>query len=520
MVYPKHILKTTEPVSIADLKVMSSEKFQRLVLKAFNRLGYSVWLNEKKGADKGITRSILLKDGERYLIYSGNAKDLVDMSLIRNFSRDLEKENIESGSFITTDLITLEGRTYFQERELNFIDADKLLLFFKVIFGETGIKEEVNRVFERRKSLRIDQRMLWEDKVVQRASTLYGADLRVKGIGNIAREGISFTVADKISNSSLLKLELSLPAETDIIKTMVKVIWQNQEANSLDHKLGCMFFLIGDKDKERIFNFIESRSFLESFQSASKIPENRNDFGLTPKILLKSLVERKIFGEKKDNPIRRIREVDIKKAEAAVKSFFKKMFSEKCKILEVNKTSEGWEALAMKIDSWFEKQGYRDVYEKTAYVVRLDNKFKVLSYSKRGEDSASKTANSLDADKVREIVKGVMEEVSDNTARSAEKIAQEVTKAISIPEGTRDILKKALLEAVSEVEQRKTSLFQKKEEEEIKIKEDYISPLKKIKVERSFKRIGKVKQSKKKIKNQIKSLQGIKKKKVKTKKEK
>jgi len=486
-------------ISLTDLRAKDLDGFQQLLLRAFKRLGYSVWLSEK--LDGKTARSILLKGEERCLVQCSQEKGLVDKFLIEDFCRDREKKGIESGFFITTGAITLSDRTYLSSEPVDFIDASQLPTFLKTIFGEDGLKKEVTSV-ERREFPRVDLRGLEGDKVLWRVNTFYGMSSPIKGeLADISSGGIGFESPDEISPSSLLRLELFLYGSREAIKSVAKIVWEKPRTDSLVHNFGLSFFLISDKDKERISDFIVSQLSRES-------RETRNGLESEPEFLSRLLIKENIIGrtipdvdDQKNRETRRMDEVDIKKCEASVKRFFKKMFSEKCKILEVSKTATGWEILAKKIDGWFKKKGYREVYEKVIYVVKLDDKFKVLSYSKVGSDCVPKnndliTSQSVNADKIREIVKEVAKEISGGSESNID----------------QDILRKIAAETVDEMEKRKgEEVLQKKKGEEIEIKESYISPLKSLKLERSFNRIGTVRKSKKDIKSQVDSLMGVKK---------
>jgi len=492
-------------INLADLRAKDLEKFRALCLKAFKRLGYSVWLSEKLNG-KASASSILLKNDERSLVQCSQDKGLVDISLIKDFCQDLKKKGIESGFFITTGVVRLADRAYLSSEPVDFIDAKKLPLFLETIFGEDGLKKEVSRGFERREFPRIDLRGIGEDKILWQANTFYGTTSPIKGeIADISSGGIGFESLDEIPVSSLLKLELFLYGSRQAVKSVARLIWEKPRGDSLAHNFGLSFFLIGDKDKERISDFIKSQLPPEPLDFTKSSLESN---GASPEFLLKLLVEKNIIGkmvsglhDRKSREVRRMSEVDIKKAENSIKRFFKKVVLKKCKILDLYKTATGWEALAKKIDDWFEKRGYREVYEKTIYLVRLDDKFKVLSYSKVAGNYIPKSGDlivspPIGTDKIREIVKEVAKEISGGNGSNID----------------QDTLKKIAAEAVDELEKRrKGENLWKKEDEEVAIKESYMSPLRELKIERNFGRIGKVKRGKKDIESQVDSLRGVKK---------
>jgi len=603
MNWPEYILQTDNPIRLADLRMMDLPRFQKLVLRGVRRLGYSVWLSGKfpLEAYSPLVRekagySILLKNKEHCLIQCNQEKGLVDTSLIHDFDQALKKEGIESGFFVTTGIITLSDKTRFFDRPIEFIDAKKILPFLKTIFGEFGLKKEIKQILERRKFSRFDTQRLGKE-ILWQVDTLHGASLQVNPIRNnsagqdvpsaarisngvkgkitdISRGGIGLEMAEEIPSASLLRLKLSFPDGGETIKVISKVVWQTPLDNKpqkitdiqgsrpyltgqepkrsfLGYSLGLSFFLVSDKNKEQISNFLQSRIYpsaqgsLESGfpVSDSTLLQKEGDAaspvetlnGGSQEFLLRLLVEKNIIGTAVSGPIRslisdevgldsrinrkigRVEKMDFKKAEASTRRFFKKHFSKKCKVLEIHRVQTGWESLAKKIDDWYEKRGYRNVYEKSIYIVKLDDKFKVVSYSQTSNNHASKKSNlkatqPVGAGEVREIVKEIVKGASAGSENnSVEGLTQEAGKASSLSEINADLVKKIAVEVAVQIEKtRKSQDLQKKEDEAIKIRETYVSPLEKVKLERNFERIGKVKKAKKGIKSQVKSLRGIK----------
>ena len=213
MMCPEYSLEETNPISLANLRMMDAARFRELIGKAFKRLGYSVWLSERfqpeadsppQAGQAPLTEinetrySVLLKNEERALIQCSQGKGLVDISLIKDFCQDLKKERIESGFFVTTGMITLLDRTYLCDKPIDCIGAKELLPFLKTIFGEISLRKEIKQIFERRKSPRLDLQRL-KEKILWQVNTLYGTPLQVKGaITNIGCGGIGFESVEKI----------------------------------------------------------------------------------------------------------------------------------------------------------------------------------------------------------------------------------------------------------------------------------------------------------------------------------
>lgn len=129
---------------IETIRNLSWLDFERLIGEYFNRHGYTVTENEKKGADDGVDLH-LVKDGKRIIVQCKHWKGKVGVPVIREHLGAITAMNADAGFIVSSGEFTRSAKSFADSNSIGLVDGSELSAFFQ---AQSGASDESSSITE------------------------------------------------------------------------------------------------------------------------------------------------------------------------------------------------------------------------------------------------------------------------------------------------------------------------------------------------------------------------------------